>query len=206
MARILAKHGIKPAADRPPSWSAFIKATWGESTAADSLTTEVWTPRGLTTFYTLFVIDLAARRVERARTTRAPDEQFMLQVVRNPLDVAAGFLMGHRVLIIDRDAKFSAAFGDRLASGGVEAVRIPARAPNCNAHAERFVRSIKEECLGRMIFFGEASLRRALRGCVAHYNAVRPHQGGGNQVLTRRPGPRPSSLDRVVRTSDWAAS
>ena len=75
--------------------------------------------------------------------------------------------------------------------------KLPPRSPNLNAHAERFVRSIKEECLGRMILFGEASLRRALREYVEHYNAERPHQGIGNRVLQRRLGPRSTSVGQV---------
>lgn len=157
----------------------------------------MWTPRGLTTFHTLFVIDLATRRVEVAGTTPTPNDSFMLQVARNLLDDVDGFFRRQRVLIIDRDAKFSSAFRDRLASGGVEAVRIPARAPNC-AYAERFVRSIKEECLNRMIFFGERSLRNALRESIAHYNGERTHQGIGNRVITARPGPRSTTPDDVV--------
>ena len=198
VSRILRKEGIKPAPERLTSWSTFIKATWGTSAAADFFTTEVWTSRGLTSFHTLFVIDLATRRVEIGGTTRTPDEPFMLQVARNLLDVADGFLLGHRVLILDRGAMFSAAFRDLLARGGVRVVRTPARSPNCNAYAERFVRSIKEECLDRMIIFGEASLRRALKEYVEHYNAERPHQGIGNQVISGRSGPRSTALDGVV--------
>jgi hypothetical protein len=163
VARILRKEGIKPAPDRPSSWSAFIKATWGECAAADFFTTEVWTARGLTTFHALFVLDPATRRVHITGTTRTPNEAFMAQDARNLTDLADGFLKSHRVLIVDRDTKFSRRFRASLASGGVETVRTRPRSPNCNANAERFVRSIKEVCLGRMIFFGEASLRRALR-------------------------------------------
>ncbi len=157
VARILRAEGIKPAPDRPSSLSAFIKATWGTCAAADFFTTELWTPKGLRTFYKLFVIDLATRRVEIVGTTKTPDESFMLQAGRNLLDVVDGFLRGHRALIIDRDTKLTRRFRELLASAGVEAVRIPARSPNCNAYAERFVRSIKAECLSRRLFFGEAS-------------------------------------------------
>ena len=109
-----------------------------------------------------------------------------------------GFLCGHRALIVDRDTKFSRRFRASLAGGGVETVRTPPRSPNCNAYAERFVRSIKEECLGRMTFFGEASLRRALREYVAHFNQDRPHQGIGNRVVDRSPLPRSTSLRLVT--------
>lgn len=84
---------------------------------------------------------------------------------------------------MDRDTKYTEDFRDYLDREGVKPVRFPVRAPNCNAFAERFVRSIKEECLDRMIAFGEASLRRALREYVAHYHAQRNHQGVGNRLL-----------------------
>ena len=198
VARILTAEGMKPAPDRPSSWRTFIKATWGQCAAADFFTTEVWTSRGLTTFHTVFVLDIATRRVEIVGTTRAPNESFVLQAARNLLDVTDGFLRNHRVLIVDRDTKFTRTFRAMLERGGVEAVRTPPRSPNCNAYAERFVRSIKEECLGRMIFFGEASLRRALREYVEHYNAERPHQGLGNRVVDRSPLPRSTSLRLVT--------
>ena len=159
VSRILKREGIKPAPVRPSSWSAFIKATWGQCAAADFFTTEVWTARGLTTFHTLFVIDLATRRVYIAGTMRTPNEAFMAQVAWNLADAVDGFLGPHTKLIVDRDTKVTRQFRELLASGGVEAVFTPPKSPNCNAYAERFVRSIKEECLGRMIFFGEGSLR-----------------------------------------------
>ncbi|MEL6906688.1 MAG: integrase core domain-containing protein, partial [Planctomycetota bacterium] len=132
-------------------------------------------------------------------TTRTPNEAFVLQAARNLLDVTDGVLRTHRALIIDRDAKFSKAFRTLLKRGGVTAVRTPPKSPNCNAYAERFVRSIKEECLGRMIFFDEASLRRALREYAEYFIAEQLHQGVGNRVLQARRGPRCTSLKAVTR-------
>jgi putative transposase len=192
------REGIKPAPDRPPSWSAFIKATWGECATADVFTTEVWTARGLTTFHTLFVIDIASRRVHIAGTTRTPGEALIAQVARSLTDAVAGFLGLHTKLIMDRDTKFTKAFQRLLADAGVETIVTPPRSPNCNAYAERFVRSSKEECLNRVIFFGEASLRRALREYAAHYNTTRPHQRLGNRVIERPAKPLSSSLRCVV--------
>jgi len=97
--------------------------------------------------------------------------------------VSDGFLLNSRYLIMDRDTKYTEEFRDYLDREGVKPVRCPARAPNCNAFAERFLRSIKEECLDRMILFGEASLRRTLRQYVAHYHSERNHQGVGNRLL-----------------------
>ncbi|MFT7078274.1 MAG: transposase InsO family protein [Planctomycetota bacterium] len=137
VSRILMREGINPAPDRPSSWSTFIGATWGECAAADFFTTEVWTAKGLTTFHTLFVIDLATRRVCIAGTTRTPNEAFMAQVGRNLTDAVDGFLVAHRKLIVDRDTKFTQGFQALLTSRGVETIFTPPRSPNSNAYAER---------------------------------------------------------------------
>ena len=107
----------------------------------------------------------------------------MAQVARNLTDPVSGFLRDQRKLILDRDTKFTAAFKRRLEASGTQVVTTPYRAPNCNAHAERFVLSVKSECTDKMIFFGEAMLRRALNEFVEHYNTERPHQGIGNVVI-----------------------
>ena len=118
-----------------------------------------------------------------AGVTTAPNGAFMKQVVRNLTDVDDGFLLGSEFFIMDRDAKFTKAFRAALKREGVTPVRCPAQAPNCNAFAERFVRSVKSECLDRMILFGQESLRRALREYVTHYHTERNHKGVGNQLL-----------------------
>jgi len=151
--------------------------------AADFFTVEVWGLRGLLTFYVFFVIELATRRIEIVGITPGPDEAWMMQIGRNLTDPVDGFLADKKLLIIDRDSKYSAAFRSLLAESGVEPVRLPPRSPNLNAHAERFVRSIKDECLNRMIFFGERSLRKATREFAAHYHQERNHQGLGNQLV-----------------------
>ncbi len=87
---------------------------------------------------------------------------------------------------MDRDTKYTKEFRDYLDREGVKPVRCPVRAPNCNAFAERFVRSIKEECLDRMILFGEGSLRRAINEYMAHYHGERNHQGLANRLLDPR--------------------
>jgi hypothetical protein len=110
-----------------------MKATWSQCAAADFFTTEVWTSRGLTTFHTLFVIDLATRRMEIAEAARTPNEAFVLQAARNLLDVTDGFLRNHRALIIDRDTKFTRTFRAMLDRGGVQSVLTPPCSPNCNA-------------------------------------------------------------------------
>ncbi len=186
VANVLKANGIKPAPDRPSSWKTFLKAHWGQVAATDFFATEVWTPFGLKTYYVLFVIDLKTRRVEIAGITRHPTDAFVAQVARNLTDVADGFLKDHRFLICDRDTKFTDQFKRILADVGVEVVLTPKRAPNCNAYAERFVLTIKSECLRRMIFLGEASLRRAISEFVAHYHEERAHQGLANERIDKR--------------------
>ena len=186
VAHVLKANGIKPAPDRPSSWKTFLTAHWGQVAATDFFATEVWTPLGLKTYYVLFVIDLKTRCVQIAGITRHPTEAFMAQVARNLTDVVDGFLKHHRFLICDRDTKFTEQFKRILRDTGVEIVLTPRRAPNCNAFAERFVLSIKSECLRRMIFFGEASLRRGISEFVGHYHEDRAHQGLGNERIERR--------------------
>ena len=111
----------------------------------------------------------------------------MAQIARNLTDPVDGFLRGHRFVICDRDAKFAPQFRSILQVAGIEVIRTPRQAPNCNAYAERFVLSIKSECLNRMMLFGEASLRRAVREYLQHYQTERPHQGLENETLDVTP-------------------
>jgi putative transposase len=184
IANVLKANGIKPAPDRPSSWKSFLKAHWGEIASMDFFTTEVWTPTGLKTYYVLFLVDLKTRRVDIAGITTNPGEAFMAQVARNLTDLADGFLRAHRFLICDRDTKFTAQFKRILKDSGIDVILTPRQAPNCNAFAERFVLSIKSECLWKMIFFGETFLWRAVSEFVAHYHVERAHHGLGTSGLS----------------------
>jgi len=164
-----------------------LRAHWGAIAGADFFTTEVWTWQGLVTYYTVFVIDLASRRVQIVGSTPDPDERFMQQIVRTLTVADEGFLVHHRVLICDRDTKWSAPVRARLREAGIRVVRTPYRAPNANAYAERFVRSIKAECLDRLIPLGERHFRRAITEYVAHYHWERNHQGIENELIERAP-------------------
>jgi transposase InsO family protein len=107
----------------------------------------------------------------------------MLQMARNATDESSGFLRGQRYLLHDRDTKFCPAFLDVLRSSGVRPLALPLRSPNLNAFAERWVSSVRQECLSKLILFGEASLRRALTEYIGHYHFERNHQGKGNLLL-----------------------
>src|ERR1700693_4042886 len=136
IARILKAHGLPPVPERPTSWQTFLRAHWGAIAGADFFTTEVWTWRGLVTFYTVFVIDLASRRVQIVGSTPHPDERFVQQVVRTLTAAEEGLLVQHRVLICDRDAKWSASVRTRLGESGIRVVQTPYQAPNANARSE----------------------------------------------------------------------
>jgi len=189
IAKVLKANGIEPAPERGKRmrWSTFLRAHWKVFAASDFFSVEVWTPRGLITHSVLFVISLADRVLHVAGITTRPDEAWMLQVGRNLLDDADGMLRGQRYLIIDRDAKYSLRFREIVEEGGTEVIRLPPLSPNLNAFAERFVRSIKGECLGKMIFFAQGSLRRAITEYVAHYHEERNHQGLENRRIRRSP-------------------
>ena len=135
------------------------------------------------TYYVLFFIELPTRAVRIAGISTNPAEGWMLQIARNACDVDDGVLSEGRKLLIDRDAEYSGDWRAFLKEQGVEVIRLPPKSPNLNAYAERFIRSIKDECLNRMIFIGEASLRRAVREFMAHYHAERNHQGLGNRLI-----------------------
>ena len=190
IANVLKRSGIEPAPERGKRtpWSTFLKAHWKVLSAADFLTVEVWTSRGLITYYLLFVMSLADRVVTIAGITARPDEAWILQIGRNLTDMGSGALRAKQYLIIDRDTKYTAQFRRLMRDSGTEVIRLPPRSPNLNAYAERFVRSIKNECLDKMIFVGQASLRRAVTNYVDHYHQERNHQGLDNRLL--RPSPR----------------
>ena len=166
-------------------------------------------PRGLTRFTVLVLIELATRRVEIAGITADPDGPWVTQLARNAPDAEDGFLRGRRFLIHDRDPLFTDAVRDTLAAAGVTPVRLPARSPNLNAFAERFVRTIKESCVERFVLIGERSLRRAVFEFVAHYHHERNHQGLDNQLDTSASHtgptarPHPLSTPSASRSSNW---
>ena len=135
------------------------------------------------TYYVVFVIQVATRRVQIAGVTPFPDERWMTQVARNLTMADVGGLANHRYLIHDRDGKYCPAFDEAVRDGGVRPVRLPPRSPNLNAYAERWVRSVKDECLAKRMLVGEPALRTALRAYVEHFHGERNHQGKGNLLL-----------------------
>jgi transposase InsO family protein len=192
---ILRRNGIPPAPkrERTTTWKEFIRAHMAVLAGTDFFTVEVLTLRGLVTYYVLFFIHLESRRVEVAGITPHPNEAWMMQIARNVTMDDWGFLESRRYLIHDRDTKFTDSFRAIVRSSDVEPLKLPAQSPNLNAYAERWVKSVKDECLCKLILFGEVSLRRALREYLTHFHQERNHQGKGNVLLfptAKDPGSR----------------
>jgi transposase InsO family protein len=185
---ILKEHGIEPAPERRKRvpWSIFLKSHWDCIASADLFTVEIWSSFGLVRYYVLFFIRLSDRSVYIASITPQPHGGWIKQIARNVTDPIDGFLPGTRYLIMDRDPIFTTEFRSFLKREGLKAVQLPVRSPNLNAYAGRFVRTIKESCLDRMIFFGEDSLRRAVNEFVGFYHHERNHQGLGNRLIDLR--------------------
>ncbi len=198
---ILQRHGIPPAPERKrmTTWSDFIRAHMSVLAGTDFFTVEVLTLRGLVTYYVLFFIHLEGRRVEVAGITPQPNEAWIQQIARNVTMDEWGFLENCRYLIHDRDTKFTDSFRAIMKSSNVEPLKLPARSPNLNAHAERWVRSVKEEALSKLILFGEASLRRVLNEYPVHFHRERNHQGKGNVLLLPLNRQSAPGSDRSVR-------
>ena len=178
---ILKRHGILPAPERKTTttWKEFIRTHMDVLVATDFFTAEVWTWCGLVTYYVLFFIHLASRKVHIAGVTPHPDARWMVQVARNVTMAEWGVLSSSQYLIHDRDGKYGPAFQRIIDEAGVQRVPLPPRSPDLNAYAERWVRSVKEEALSRLILFGERSMQYALAQYDAHYHTERPHQGLG---------------------------
>src|SRR5947208_3362945 len=181
---ILKRHGLPPAPERKitMTWKEFIRTHMDVLVATDFFTAEVWTLGGLVTYDILFFIHLGSRKVHLAGMTPHPHEAWMMQIARNLTMEQWGFLSAGQYLIHDRDGKYCPAFQQIIDTAGVKRVPLPARSPNLNAYAERWVRSVKEECLSRLILFGERSLRHALSQYTSHFYEERPHQGIGNII------------------------
>jgi len=182
---ILTRHGMAPAPERKTTttWKECIRTHMEVLVATDCFTAEVWTLGGLVTYYVLFFIHLGSRKVEVAGMTPHPHAGWRVQMARNVTMEAWGCLSPGQDLIHDRDGQYGPALQQIIDAAGVKRVPLPPRSPHRNAYAERWVRSIKEVCVSRVILFGEASLRHALTQYVAHYHHERHHQGKGNVLL-----------------------
>ena len=182
---ILKRHDIPPApkGKQNTSWKDFIRAHMAVMVGTDFFTVEVLTLKGLKTFYVLFFLHLESRRICLAGVTRHPDQEWMEQMARNVTMEETGFLTDKRYLLHDRDSKYCASFRQLIEAEKIKVLALPPHSPNLNAFAERWVRSVKGECLSKLILFGERSLKRALHHYEMHYHQERNHQGKDNLLL-----------------------
>ncbi len=195
---VLKSHGLEPVPRRGvyTDWKTFLSAHWEVMGAMDFTTTEVWTRFGLRTYYVLVAMQLSTRQVQICGITSTPNAAWIQQIARNLVDYGDGFLRNACYLLLDRDTKFRPLRGV-LESTQTDVILLPPRSPNLNAHVERFMRTMKSECLDRMIFFGESSLRRALDEFDEHYHVERNHQGLGNRLFS--PGPEVDRMHGKIR-------
>jgi putative transposase len=172
---ILRRHGLDPAPRRvAATWRAFLRQQATGIIACDFFTVDtVWLRR----LYVLFFIELGTRRVHLAGVTAHPDGAWVTQQARNLLMPAEE--PRPRFLLRDRDAKFTRAFDDVLRSEGIEVLITPVQAPNANAYAERWIRTVRAECLDWLLIVGRGHLEQVLRVYVAHYNNHRSHRALG---------------------------
>lgn len=174
--KLLIEAGVPPAPERARlSWRAFLRQQAATTLACDFLTVET---AFLQRIYVLFFLALGTRRIEHVACTSNPDGGWISQQARN-LMMQLGDEQPFRLLIHDRDTKFSGAFDEVFGSVAIKVIRTPVRAPNANAHAERWVRTVRSDCLDRILVVGRRQLERALRVCVQHYNEHRPHRALG---------------------------
>jgi transposase len=185
---MLTEAGIEPAPERnrKRTWTQFLKSHWETLYACDFFSVEVLGVFGTVRYMVFFVIEVKSRAVQIAGVRIAPDGDWMKQIVRNLLDLADGFLRNATYLIHDRDPVFTEAWTALLESGGVKCVPIPAQSPHCNPYAERFVKTVRNECLDHFVIFGERHLRHLLKEFGVHYLTERHHQGIGSQIIRPR--------------------
>ena len=187
IANILRRHGLPPSPQRGGlTWRQFLSRHADVLLCADLFTQEVWTCCGLRTAYVLFVLHLRTRRIVLAEATFCPTGLWMGQMARNLLMVCEDLGVAPRYVVHDRDKLLAWDFDPVLAAAEVKVVKTPFRAPDANAHAERWVRSAKEECLDHFILLGMSSLQRALRVYRDFFNGHRPHQGIEHQIPERQ--------------------
>ena len=207
---VLRRHGLGPAPRRSgPTWPEFLRLQASAMLATDFFTVETVF---LKTLYVLFFIELQTRRVHLVGATAHPDSAWVTQQARNlAIDER---LSGVRFLLRDRDAKFSGPFDEVFRTEGVRVIRTPIRAPKANAFAERFVRTVRQECLDHVLIHGRRHLERVLKAYVAHYVEERPHRGldlavpAGNHPTPQVRGSTRTPVERkdvLIHEYRWAA-
>ncbi|MBA3947681.1 MAG: transposase [Herpetosiphonaceae bacterium] len=194
---VLKRRRVPPAplrSRRSSSWRTFLGHYHDQMLACDFFTVETaW----LKTIYILFFIELGSRRIHVAGCTAKPTGAWVAQQARHMSWKIQDGTVPVRFLIHDRDTKFLGAFATLFTSEGMKIVRTPVRAPNANAYAERWIRSIREECLDKVVILNERHLHRVLTAYVDYYNTARPHQGIAQRCpVPLENVPRDGSIER----------
>jgi transposase InsO family protein len=182
---VLKRNGYTPGPDRTREthWSEFLRTHWESLAAIDFFHTEIYTLSGLTRHMVLVSVHYATRKGEVVGIIQQACGEWMLQKARNLADEFSGFLKDKKYLIHDRDPLFTEEFREILKASGIKPIRTLPVAPHLSCIVERFIRSIKSECLDRMLIFGERHLEYVINEYMEHYHAERAHQGIGNKVI-----------------------
>ena len=194
MAKVLRRHGLSPSPRRQgPSWAEFLRAQAEAVLATDFFTLDTVLLRR---YYVLFVVEVQSRVVHLLGVAANPDNYWAAQVARNFVATVEELGCQFSFLVRDRDAKFTTTFDAIMSSVGIAAVRTPVQAPRANAFVERWVRTVRQECLDHLLIFSRRQLEAVLAEYVRHYNVARPHRG--LQLGTPKP-PRPALSGPVCR-------
>ena len=172
--RVLRRHGLSRAPRSGPTWSEFLRSQAQSVLATDFFTVDTVSLKQL---YVLFVIELSTREVHVLAVTGHPIGAFVTQAARNLVGDLLDQGRSIKFLIRDRDTKFTASFDEVFRSEGIRVIKTPVRSPRANAFAERWVRTVRTECLDWILIVGHRHLERVLRDYVGHYNGQRPHRG-----------------------------
>ncbi|CAM2009405.1 integrase core domain-containing protein [Acanthopleuribacter pedis] len=190
---------MNPAPKRARSWRHFLEQQWSRMIAEDFFTVELTRGWGIQRVHVLVMMHLASRRIHIAGIADEPTQAWLVQIACNEADENHGFLKAGSYLIHDQAAVFGNKFKQTLAASGVTTVKLPARSPNLNAHVERVIRSIREECLDRFVIFSRVQHEYLLREYVIHYHEKRPHPGLGNRLISGEQGRSQGKIRRRTR-------
>jgi transposase InsO family protein len=210
IAKILKDRGLGPAPRRSgPTWREFLRTQASGVVATDFFHVDTVLFKRL---YVLFFIELGRRRIWITGVTDHPTAAWVTQQARNVTSDFADEEIPARFLVRDRDTKYVASFDEVFKAEGTEILRTPFRTPNANAFAERFVRTVRSECLDHLLVVNEAHLERILRNYACHYNRHRPHQGIARRFRCRRERlpyrwrpPLPAGTDTIGAVDDTYA-
>lgn len=186
VANILRRNGLPPSPERGGlTWREFLSRHADVFVCADLFTKEIWTLKGLQTAFVFFVLHLQTRRILIARATFSPDGQWLKQQARHVLWAREEQGVEARFFLRDNDRCYADDFDTMLRGSGVDPIHTPYAAPNANAFAECWIRSLRQECLDHLVIFGLSRLQHVINEYRRFYDGHRPHQGIDNRIPDR---------------------